>query len=76
MVTLPASSGDSELDPTRMPGTNTGNLPKALVGLPGQLLCVPPAGHSLEPMALGHTNVVDHLILGKVIPGKVDIVSK
>ena len=68
-----------------MPGTDTGNLPQALVGLPGQLLGVPPAGHALEPVALGHTNDVDHLILGKnssnwnlllkVIPGKIDLVS-
>ena len=45
-----------------MPCTNTGNLLQVLVGLPGQLLGVPPAGHALEPIALGHTNDVDHLI--------------
>jgi len=54
------------------------------VGLAGLLLGVPPAGHALEPVAHGHTNYVDHLILGRhlqlespaqIDPGKVDLVS-
>merc|ERR1719430_1237780 len=84
MVSLLTSSWHSELDPAGMPCTNTGNLPQTLVGLPWQLLCVPPAGHALESVTLGHANDVDHFILGKdcangnllleMIPGKVDLV--
>ena len=76
VVTLLVSSGDSKLDLTC-------NLLQALVGLPGQLLSVPLAGHSLVPVALGHTDDIDHLILEtdcsiwniplNVIPGKVDL---
>merc|ERR1712079_794340 len=33
MVTLLTSSGHRELDPTGMPGSNTGDLPQTLVGL-------------------------------------------
>merc|ERR1712176_682249 len=68
-----------------MPGSNTGHLPQTLVGFPGQLLCVPPAGHTLEAMTLGHSDDINHLVLGKnsshgyllleVIPGKLDLVG-
>merc|ERR1719430_1243065 len=56
MVSLLTSSWHGELDSAGMPCTNTGNLPQTLVGLPGQLLCVPPAGNALESVTLGHTN--------------------
>merc|ERR1711902_229667 len=65
MVTLLTSSGNGVLDPTGMPGSNTSNLPQALVGLPGQLLSVPSGGDALEPVALGHADHVNHLVLGK-----------
>merc|ERR1711970_711019 len=85
VVSLLSSSRHSELDPARMPGTDTGNLPQALVRLPGQLLGVPSAGNTLEPMSLSHTNDVDHLILSEdssnwnllleMISGKVNLVG-
>ena len=84
MVSLLTSSWHGELDPAWMPGSNTGNLSQTLVSLPGQLLGVPSASHALESMTFGHSNHVDHFILGKdssyrtlfleVIPGKVDLV--
>ena len=46
VVSLLTSSGYSELDPARMPGTDTGDLPQAFMGLPGELLSVPPAGYA------------------------------
>merc|ERR550532_3117452 len=85
VVSLLSSPGDSALDPAWMPGSNTGNLPETLVGLPGELLGVPPAGHTLVSMTLGHSDDVDHLVLGehladghlllKVLAGKVDLVG-
>jgi len=48
MVTLLSSSGNGELDPTRMPSSNTGNFPQALMGLPWQLLGMPSAGDTWE----------------------------
>ena len=60
------------------------HLPQTLVSLPGQLLGVPPGGDALEPVALGHADNVDHLILGEhgghghllleVAPGEVNFV--
>ena len=61
------------------------HLSQTLVGLPGQLLCVPPGGDALESVTLGDANNVHHLVLGehggdgdlllKVIPGEGDLVS-
>merc|ERR1719147_675566 len=85
MVSLLPRPGYSALYPAGMPGSNTSNLPQALVRLPGQLLGVPPTRHALEAMALGHSYYVYHLVLGrdsthwnlllKVIPGKLDLIS-
>merc|ERR1719243_269874 len=68
-----------------MPGSDTSDLPQTLVGLTGQLLGVPPAGHTLEPVALGHTDDVHHLVLGEhgshrdllleMVPGEVNLVG-
>ena len=61
------------------------HLSQTLVGLPGQLLGVPPGGDALESVTLGDANDVHHLVLGehgsdgdlllKVIPGEGDLVS-
>merc|ERR1719400_613081 len=85
VVSLLSSPGHSALDPARMPSSNTGNLPETLVSLPWKLLGVPPAGNTLVSMTLGHSDDVDHLVLGehladrhlllKVLTGKVDLVS-
>merc|ERR1719328_863213 len=85
MVTLLTSSGHSVLDPARMPSSNTSDLSQTLVGLPGQLLGVPPGGDALKSVTLGDANNVHHLVLGEhggdgdllleVIPGEGDLVS-
>ena len=85
MVALLTGPGHGGLDPAGMPGSNTGHLPQALVGLPGQLLGVPPAGDALEPVTLGHSDDVHHLVLGEhsshgnllleMVPGEVDLIG-
>ena len=42
VVSLLTSTGDSVLDPGRMPGSDTSNLTKTLVRLPRKFLGVPP----------------------------------
>merc|ERR1711994_1238685 len=85
VVALLTGPGHSALDPAGMPGSDTGNLPQTLVGLPGQLLGVPPGGDALEAVALGHADDVHHLVLGEhgghgdllleVLPGEGDLVG-
>ena len=85
METLLSSPGNSKLNPGRMPRSNTSNLPQTLMGLTGQLLCVPSAGYTLESMTLGHTDNINALIhaedlrdwdlLLKVSSGKVNLLS-
>ena len=85
VVALLTSPGHRGLDPAGMPGSDTGHLPQALVGLPGQLLGVPSAGHAFEPVAFGDTDNVHHLVVGEdgchrdllleMVPREVDLVS-
>merc|ERR1719397_1008637 len=85
VVALLASPGHSALDPAWMPGSDTGNLPETLVSLPWELLGVPSAGNTLVSVTLGHSDDIDHLVLGedlthghlllKVLTGKVDLVG-
>merc|ERR1719464_1567084 len=85
VVTLLSSPGNGALDSAGMPSSNTSNLPETLVSLPWKLLGVPPAGHTLVSVTLGHSNDIDHLVLGehladghlllKVLTGKVDLVG-
>merc|ERR1712032_122859 len=84
VVALLTSSGHSVLDPAGMPSSNTSDLPQTLVSLSGQLLSVPPGGDALKTVALGHTNHVNHLVLGEhcgdgnllleMVPGEVNLV--
>merc|ERR550539_1626958 len=85
VVTLLSSPGHGALDSAGMPSSNTSNLPETLVSLPWKLLGVPPAGHALVSVTLGHSNDINHLVLGehladghlllKVLTGKVDLVG-
>jgi len=65
VVTVLTSTGNRVLDSGRMPGTNTGDLAETLVRLSGQFGGSPTGSHTLETLTLGHTNDVDHLILGE-----------
>ena len=68
-----------------MPSSNTSNLPETLVSLPWKLFGVPPVGHALVSVTLGHSNDINHLVLGahladghllfKVLTGKVHLVG-
>merc|ERR1712045_773352 len=64
-VSLLTSTGDRVLDPGRMPGSDTSDLAKTLVRLPGKLLGVPPGSDALEALSLGDADQVDHLVLGE-----------
>ncbi len=65
VVALLPSTRNSKLDPAGMPGTHTSHLTQAFVRLPGQIFAVPATGNPFISMSLGHTNDVDHLVLGK-----------
>jgi len=85
MVALLTSTSHGVLDTARMPGSDTSDLTKTFVRLPGQLLGVPTRSDTLEAFSLGDTNNVDHFILSKdlldgdllfeVLSGKVNLVS-
>ena len=47
---------------------NYTHLPTTLRSLHHQLLDVPPVGDTLEPVALGHANHANHLVLGEYRP--------
>ena len=48
-----------------MPGADTGNLSKTLVGFPWELLGSPAVSNSLETVTLGDSNNIDILVLFK-----------
>jgi len=50
-----------------MPCSNASNLSQTLVSLPWQLLGVPSRGDTLESLALGNTNDINHFVLGEDI---------
>lgn len=63
VVTHLTGTGNSPLDVTRVPSTDTSNLTQTLVSLTGQLLGAPTAGDTLETVTLGDGNDIDHLVL-------------
>jgi len=63
MVSFLTGSSDCELDSRWMPSADTSNLSKSFVGLSRKFLAVPTTGDSLEALALGYTDHVDHLVL-------------
>jgi hypothetical protein len=58
-----ASTRHGEHDLGRMPGTDTSNLAKTLVGLAGKLLGAPTVGDTLEAVALGDGDNINDLVL-------------
>jgi len=65
VVPLLTGTGNSELDTRRMPGSDTSHLPQTLVRLTRELLRVPTGSHTFGSFSLGHSNDVDHLVLGE-----------
>ena len=61
MVSVLTGAGDGEEDTGRVPRANAGNLAETLVGLAWELLGAPPVGDTLETVALGDAENVDHL---------------
>lgn len=59
------STGNGPLNVGRMPGTDTSNLSQTLVRLSGKLLGAPTGSNTVEAVALGDGDDVDHLVLLK-----------
>ena len=62
-ITLLTSTCHRPADASRMPGANASNLAETFVGLARQLGNVPTRDNTLEPVTLGDTEDVDHLVL-------------
>jgi len=62
VISVLSSTGHGVLNTARMPGTDTGNLPKTLSGLTGKLGHSPTGGNTLETLTLGDTDNIDVLI--------------
>lgn len=63
VVTHLTGTGNSPLDVGWMPGTDTSNLAETLVRLARKLLGSPTGGDTVEAVALGDGDAVNHLIL-------------
>ena len=63
MITHLTGTGDRPLDVRGMPGTDTGDLPQTLVCLSRKFLGAPSGGDTLEAVAFGDGDTVDHLVL-------------
>lgn len=63
MVAILTGTGDGPLDVRRMPCTDTSNLSQTFVRLSWKLLRSPSAGYTLEAVALGDGDAIDHLVL-------------
>ena len=68
MIPILTSTPHSPLHMTRMPCPNTRHLPQPLMRLPRQLLRAPSSRDTREPMALGNSNTINHLVLLKDTP--------
>jgi len=62
VVTLLTTSGNGVGNPSRMPSTDTSDLPETPMGLPRELLGAPPGSHTLPTVTLGDTAAVQVLV--------------
>ena len=63
VVAVLTSASNGPLHVRRMPRSDTRNFAQTFVRLPRQLLCPPPARHTLETMTFRNRNAVNHLVL-------------
>jgi hypothetical protein len=65
VITVLTGASDLELDAGRVPSTDATNLAETSVGLTGKASDTPTSGDTLKTFTLGHTNDIDHLVLGE-----------
>ena len=65
VVPVLTSAGDGVGHPSRMPGTDTGNLAETPVGLAGKAGDTPTCDNTFVTLTLGDTNDVNHFIFLK-----------
>jgi len=63
VVSILTSTSDGPLNVRWMPGTDTSNLSKTLVCLSRKFLGAPSAGNTLETVAFGYSDDINHLVL-------------
>jgi len=63
VVTVLTGTGDLELNASRMPGTDTGDLAQTTVSLTGQAGDTPTGDDTVDTATLSNTDAVDHLVL-------------
>lgn len=63
MVTVLTGTGDLELDASRMPSTDTGDLAETTMGLTRQTGNTPTSDDTVNSATLGDTDDIDHLVL-------------
>lgn len=65
VVTVLTGASDGELDASRVPSTDTGNLAQTTVGLAGKTGDTPTGDNTFETLTLRDGNGINHVVLGE-----------